>query len=139
MPFNSKLFKFYTNSHVSRGNELVKNNKHGLFSISYDKGVSYTWWSIKHWTNFSISKVSQEHLGPIRVTMLYGILEHMYKQVLLKAMTIIQASRFILMTCNKIIMMDYTSWVSIHAYVVQNWNHVSILISLDHASCEEQI
>jgi hypothetical protein len=67
------------------------------------------------------------------------IVEHMYKQLLLKAWTIIQASRFISITCNEIIMMDNTSWVSIHAYVVQNWNHVFILISLDHASCEEQI
>jgi hypothetical protein len=59
--------------------------------------------------------------------------------MLLKAMTIIQASRFISITCNEIIMMDNTSWVSIHAYVAQNWNHISILISLDHASYEEQI
>jgi hypothetical protein len=58
--------------------------------------------------------------------------KHMYKQVLLKTMTIIQTSRFLLVTCDEIMIMDNASWISIHAYVVKNWSHVPILISLDH-------
>jgi len=138
MSFNWRLFKLHTNSHVSRGNELVKNymdyfpplmtrefhthdgvwNNEQTFHL-----LSVPWTPRPNWSDYVI----------------WIIVEHMYKQVLLKAMIIIQASRFISITCNKIIIMDNTSWVSIHAYVVQNWNHISILISLDHASCEEQI
>jgi len=60
------------------------------------------------------------------------MVKHMYMQVLLKAMTIIQTSRFLLVACDEIMIMDNASWISIHAYVVKNWNHVLILISLDH-------
>jgi len=56
----------------------------------------------------------------------------MYQQVLLKTMTIIQTSRFLSVACNEITIMDNASWISIHAYVVKNWSHVLILISLDH-------
>jgi hypothetical protein len=58
--------------------------------------------------------------------------EHMYQQVLLKAMTIIQTSRFLSAACDEIKIMDNASWISIHACVVKNWSHVLILISLDH-------
>jgi len=48
------------------------------------------------------------------------MVKHMHMQVLLKAKTIIQTSRFLLVTCDEITIMDYASWISIHAYVVKN-------------------
>ncbi len=60
------------------------------------------------------------------------MVEHMCHQVLLKAMTIIQTSRFLSVTCDEIKIMDNASCILIHAYVVKNWSHVLILISLDH-------
>jgi hypothetical protein len=42
----------------------------------------------------------------------------------------VQVAKFISFSCDEITILDQQSWVSIHAYVVENWQHTLLLLSL---------
>jgi hypothetical protein len=43
----------------------------------------------------------------------------------------IKFAKFISLSCDEVTSIDNGLWISIHCYVVQNWNRVPILISLE--------
>jgi hypothetical protein len=44
--------------------------------------------------------------------------------------SIIQNAKFVFLTCGKVISMDNESWASVHGYIVQDWCHVLLLLSV---------
>jgi hypothetical protein len=62
----------------------------------------------------------------------WTMVEAMYTQVLNKTRTTISAARYIALSCDEVSCIDNSSWISVHAYVVQNWSRVPVLISLEH-------
>jgi hypothetical protein len=56
----------------------------------------------------------------------------MWRQVEAKHKEKIQYARFISVTCDEVTSIDNGSWISIHAYVVQKWSQVLILLTLVH-------
>jgi hypothetical protein len=46
--------------------------------------------------------------------------ECMFRQVEAKSLEIVKCARFISTSCNEVTSIDNGSWISIHAYVVQN-------------------
>ena len=60
--------------------------------------------------------------------------EAMYAQVLNKTRMTISVARYIALSCDEVSCIDNSSWISVHAYVVQNWSRVPVLISLEHVT-----
>jgi hypothetical protein len=58
--------------------------------------------------------------------------ECMFRQVEAKSLEMVKSARFISISCNEVTSIDNGSWISIHAYVVQNWSRIPILITLEH-------
>jgi len=55
---------------------------------------------------------------------------YMHELVVKKTRDFIQATKSISLSCDEVIVLDQQSWVSIHAYVVKNWQHSLLLVSL---------
>jgi hypothetical protein len=52
--------------------------------------------------------------------------------VVKKTRDLVQATKFISLSCDEVTTLDQQSWVSIHVYVVENWQHILLLLSLQH-------
>lgn len=55
----------------------------------------------------------------------------MYNQVKFEAKEMLSAFQYLALTCNKLIIIDTQSWVSIHAYIVEDGIQSSNLISFE--------
>jgi hypothetical protein len=58
---------------------------------------------------------------PIGQTQMVGITSCMHDLVVNKTKTLVEATSFISFSCDEVITLDQQSWVSIHAYFVENW------------------
>jgi hypothetical protein len=76
----------------------------------------------------SVPKLSKWHWSDSAGWMLA---ECMIRQIEAKALDTVSSARFFLVSCNEVTSIDNGSWISIHYYVVQNWNRVPILIMLE--------
>jgi hypothetical protein len=56
---------------------------------------------------------------------------NMHELVINKTKGLVQVIRFISLSCDEITS-DQQSWVSIHAYVVEDWQKKQMLLSLQH-------
>jgi len=56
--------------------------------------------------------------------------QFMYAQVIKDILTIISIANYVVFTCDEMNTMDNGGWVSIHAYVMQNWVKIPMLFSL---------
>jgi hypothetical protein len=54
----------------------------------------------------------------------------MYAQVINAIVAIVSIANYVAFTCDEVNMVDNGNWISIHAYVMQNWVRILILISL---------
>ncbi len=54
----------------------------------------------------------------------------MFVQVTNVILAKVYAANYVVLTSNKVNTVDYGSWISIHAYVMQHWVKVHVLISL---------
>jgi hypothetical protein len=58
------------------------------------------------------------------------MVEFMYAQVTEAILAIIFFVNYVALPCDEVNIVDNGSWISIHAYVVQNWVRVPMLLSL---------
>jgi hypothetical protein len=63
----------------------------------------------------------------------YGwlIAEYLHKQVMVKSREVLSAAKYLAITCDEVTTVDNQSWISIHAYCMQDFYHQPILISLE--------
>jgi hypothetical protein len=57
------------------------------------------------------------------------MVEFMYAQMINKILEIFSAFNYVVLTCDEVSIVDIGSWISIHAYVMQNWVRLSMMIS----------
>jgi hypothetical protein len=57
--------------------------------------------------------------------------EFMYAEVRIAISRVLVGANYVALTCDEVNTIDDGSWISIHAYVVQNWSCVPFLISLE--------
>ena len=57
--------------------------------------------------------------------------EFMYSEVRAAILRVFAIANYVALTCDEVSTIDNGSWISIHAYVVQNWSRVPFLISLE--------
>ena len=57
--------------------------------------------------------------------------EFMYAKVRTSISRVFVGANYVALTCDEVSTIDNGSWISIHAYVVQNWSRVPFLISLE--------
>jgi hypothetical protein len=57
--------------------------------------------------------------------------EFMYAEVRTTISRVFVGVNYVALTCDEVSTIDNGSWISIHAYVVQNWNRIPFLISLE--------
>ena len=57
--------------------------------------------------------------------------EFMYAEVRTAISRVLVGANYVVLTCDEVSTIDNGSWISIHAYVVQNWSCVPFLISLE--------
>ncbi len=55
----------------------------------------------------------------------------MHNVVLKQMKVILQQVMFISISCDEITILDNQSWISVHAYVVENWRRQPILLNLE--------
>jgi len=55
---------------------------------------------------------------------------YMYKQVVEKTRKLIQGALYVAVTVDEVIVVANNSYLSVHAYVVQDWIRISLLVSL---------
>jgi len=60
---------------------------------------------------------------------------YMYKQVMEETKRLISAARFVAVTVDEVTAVDNSSWLSVHAYIVQDWIRIPLLISLQRVEC----
>jgi hypothetical protein len=58
------------------------------------------------------------------------MVEFMYAQVTNAIMVVVSIANHVALTCDEVSTMDNKSWISIHAYLMQNWVKIPMLISL---------
>jgi hypothetical protein len=49
------------------------------------------------------------------------IAEYLYKQVMVKSREVLSAAKYLAITCDEVTTVDNQSWISIHAYCVQDF------------------
>ena len=59
------------------------------------------------------------------------IVEYLHKQVMVKSREVLSATKYLAITCDEVTTVDNQSWISIHAYCVQDFYRQPILISLE--------
>jgi hypothetical protein len=59
------------------------------------------------------------------------ITKYLYRQVIRKVVEVLAATRYVSITCDEVITMDNQSWISMHAYVIEDFYRKLILVSLD--------
>jgi hypothetical protein len=59
------------------------------------------------------------------------IAEYLHKQAMVKSREVLSAAKYLAITCDVVTTLDNQSWISIHAYCVQDFYRQSILISLE--------
>jgi hypothetical protein len=59
------------------------------------------------------------------------IAEYLYKQVMVKSRDVLSAAKYLAITCDEVTTLDNQSWISIHAYCVQDFYRQPILVSLE--------
>jgi hypothetical protein len=59
------------------------------------------------------------------------MVEFMYAEVRTTISRVFVGANYVALTCDKVSTIDNGSWISIHAYVVQNWSRIPFLISLE--------
>ena len=57
--------------------------------------------------------------------------EFMYAEVRTAISRVLVGANYVALTCDEVSTIDNGSWISIHAYVVQNWSRIPYLISLE--------
>jgi hypothetical protein len=57
--------------------------------------------------------------------------DFMYAEVRTAISRVLVGANYVALTCDEVTTIDNGSWISIHAYVVQNWSRVPYLISLE--------
>jgi hypothetical protein len=57
--------------------------------------------------------------------------ECMYAEVRTAISRVLVGANYVALTCDEVSTIDNGSWISIHAYVVQNWSRIPFLISLE--------
>jgi hypothetical protein len=55
----------------------------------------------------------------------------MHNVVLKQMKVVLQQNKFISINCDEITILDNQSWISVHAYVVENWRKQPILLNLE--------
>jgi hypothetical protein len=58
------------------------------------------------------------------------MVEHIDNEVKKAIKTTIQNAKFVSLTCNKVTSMDNASWTNVHGYIVQDWCHIFLLLSV---------
>jgi hypothetical protein len=59
------------------------------------------------------------------------IAKYLYRQVMMKVVEVLAAARYVAITCDEVTTMDNQSWISIYAYVVEDFYRKPILVSLE--------
>ena len=68
--------------------------------------------------------------------------DFMYAEVRTAISRVLVGANYVALTCDEVSTIDNGSWISIHAYVVQNWSRVPYLISLEkvvEGSCSDNL
>ncbi len=60
----------------------------------------------------------------------WEMVSYMHEIMVKKTRGFIQVAKSISLSCDEVIILDQQSWVSIHAYVVENWQQTPLLLSL---------
>lgn len=60
---------------------------------------------------------------------------YMYKQVIEEMRRLIGAARYLAVTVDEVTAVDNSSYLSVHAYIVQDWVRVPLLVSLQRVEC----
>ncbi len=58
------------------------------------------------------------------------MVEFMYAQMINKNLGIVSTFNYVVLTCDEVSTIDIGSWISIQAYVMQNWVRLPMMISL---------
>jgi hypothetical protein len=58
------------------------------------------------------------------------MVEFMYAQMINKILGIVSAFKYVVLTCDEVNIVDIGSWISIHAYVMQKWVRLPMMIFL---------
>jgi hypothetical protein len=58
--------------------------------------------------------------------------QHMHGIILEATKSIVGATQFISLICDGVNTINNQSWLSVHAYVVQNWLQIPIFFSFEH-------
>lgn len=61
-------------------------------------------------------------------------IDFMYKEMLEKAKQVISNAPYLILSCDKVINVNNTSWIIVHCYIVQNFAWQSIFILLEHVT-----
>ena len=59
------------------------------------------------------------------------MVEFMYSEVRIFISRVLVGANYVALICDEVSTIDNGSWIYFHAYVVQNWNRVPLLISLE--------
>ncbi len=106
-----KLAQFVMCFHmISKGKPMINENMKKLLQFLYVKDCPKM-----HQSNTSVQ----------------GMAINMHELVINKTKGLVQVIRFISLSCDEITS-DQQSWVSIHAYVVEDWQKKQMLLSLQH-------
>jgi len=56
-----------------------------------------------------------------------------FNSIIMQAMKLaLDKTNVFFLSCDEVISIDNQSWLSIHAYTIQNWTKVPMLLSLEH-------
>ena len=62
----------------------------------------------------------------------WKLTECLHHQVQRKTTKVMKSARFFSITCDEVTTIDNQSWISIHGYVCEGWERLSMLLSLEH-------
>jgi hypothetical protein len=79
-------------------------------------------------TFLKMPNLSKKHWGDNAGWM---IAEYLHKQVMVKSREVLSAAKYLAITCDEVTTLDNQSWISIHAYCLQDFSRQPILISLE--------
>jgi hypothetical protein len=55
----------------------------------------------------------------------------MHHVVLKQMKVVLQQTKFISISCDEVTTLDNQSWIFVHAYVVENWRRILVLLNLE--------
>lgn len=94
--------------------------KHGHLVIDYE--------SMKKLFDFiQMFNIPQHHWND---TNAWAMVECMHELVLSKTCLVIQTTKFILISVDKVMTIDCQSRIGVHVYKIQRWNQILILLTL---------